>query len=139
MKWRRHPIFRNYLFSTLGEVKRVDGRFVNVFESGRYLKITITGFGRRPLHRCILEAWEGFAKSNECVRHLDGDRYNNRLCNLKWGSLSENAKDRTKHGTQNPPLSCRPRDRFHTPSHREKQPPRRRYKGVGCRNCGSKT
>jgi hypothetical protein len=34
----------------------------------------------------------------EC-RHLDGNRTNNRLENLRWGTSQENAEDRHRHGT----------------------------------------
>jgi len=33
------------------------------------------------------------------VRHLNGDRSDNRACNLAWGTVAENAQDREQHGT----------------------------------------
>jgi hypothetical protein len=36
----------------------------------------------------------------EC-RHLDGNPANNALKNLRWDSLSENRKDRNRHGIWN--------------------------------------
>lgn len=35
----------------------------------------------------------------EC-RHLNGNRLDNRLENLRWGTVKENAQDRQRHGTQ---------------------------------------
>lgn len=32
------------------------------------------------------------------VRHLDGDKHNNRAENLAWGTACENAEDRERHG-----------------------------------------
>jgi len=34
------------------------------------------------------------------VRHLDGDRLNPNAVNLAWGTRSENAQDRARHGTE---------------------------------------
>lgn len=51
------------------------------------------------LHRLICEAFHGpCADGMEC-RHLDGDKENNRACNLAWGSKAENENDRLAHGT----------------------------------------
>lgn len=33
------------------------------------------------------------------IRHLNGDKLDNRACNLAWGTAKENADDRTRHGT----------------------------------------
>lgn len=41
----------------------------------------------------------------EC-RHLDGDPSNNELANLKWGTASENQRDRARHGTSNAGERC---------------------------------
>jgi hypothetical protein len=51
------------------------------------------------VHRLVCEAFHGAPPTgrNE-ARHLDGDRSNNRACNLAWGSGSENATDRRRHG-----------------------------------------
>lgn len=58
------------------------------------------------LHRLILFAFVGpCPKGMEC-RHLDGNRHNNRIDNLVWGSHVENIDDRRKHGRNNgvPPI-----------------------------------
>jgi hypothetical protein len=52
------------------------------------------------VHKAVLLAFVGPKPEgcNEC-RHLDGNRLNNRLGNLCWGTYTENQEDRKRHGT----------------------------------------
>lgn len=43
----------------------------------------------------------GTRDKNQETRHLDGNRANNRLDNLIWGTKTENYADRHNHGTAN--------------------------------------
>ena len=55
------------------------------------------------VHTLVLTAFIGpkpFAPGIKYqTRHLDGNKKNNHLCNLKWGTAKENCDDRFKHGT----------------------------------------
>ena len=52
------------------------------------------------VHTLVLTAFVGPRPSPEIeVRHLNGVRSDNRLSNLAWGTASENAYDRVRHGT----------------------------------------
>jgi hypothetical protein len=70
---------------------------------GKYLGINIADAnGKRKtryIHRLMLESWDRPANLKEQCRHLDGNKFNNRLNNLAWGSAKENAKDKELHGT----------------------------------------
>lgn len=55
---------------------------------------------RFTIHRLVLTAFVGEPLKGQECRHLDGNRLNNQLSNLAWGSRSENAQDRLRHGTQ---------------------------------------
>jgi hypothetical protein len=50
------------------------------------------------VHRLILLTFRGACPQGQEARHLDGDRQNCRLRNLKWGTRSENRLDTVKHG-----------------------------------------
>ncbi len=53
----------------------------------------------RYIHQLVLEAFVG-PRPDRCeVRHLNGDRRDVRLANLRWGTRSENARDAVRHGT----------------------------------------
>jgi len=51
------------------------------------------------MHRLVLEAFIGPRPHKMETRHLDGDKTNNRLENLKWGTIEENWEDKRRHGT----------------------------------------
>lgn len=52
-----------------------------------------------PVHQLVLNTFVGKCPRGMECRHLDGNRINNKLKNLKWGTHSENMKDRIEHGT----------------------------------------
>lgn len=53
----------------------------------------------RYIHRLVLETFIGpCPKGMECL-HKDGNRANNKLNNLRWGTRSENVWDSIKHKT----------------------------------------
>lgn len=55
----------------------------------------------KRIHRLLLETFVGPCPEGMECRHLNGNRQDNRLCNLKWGTRSENVMDAVKHGTYN--------------------------------------
>lgn len=55
--------------------------------------------GTSAVHRLVLEAFVGPCPDGMETRHRDGNLFDNRLSNLKWGTPSENARDRVTHGT----------------------------------------
>lgn len=51
------------------------------------------------VHRLVLIAFVSKPPAGMQCRHLDGNKDNNHLDNLRWGTPKENAKDRDGHGT----------------------------------------
>lgn len=76
-----------------------------------YLRFQASMPGRRlsqttMVHRVVLEAFVGPCPEGLEACHYDGDRYNNRLENLRWASRTANVADSLRLGThvsQNPP------------------------------------
>ena len=100
-----------YEVSDLGRVKRI-----NVGREARerllkassntlgYLRVSLYRDGKgstRRVHRLVLEAFVGPCPEGEEGCHGDGDPANNRLVNLRWGTVSSNAIDRVAQGTHN--------------------------------------
>lgn len=52
----------------------------------------------RSIHSLVLEAFAGPRPKGRVVRHLNGVRTDNRLENLAYGTIQENADDRLLHG-----------------------------------------
>ncbi len=67
---------------------------------GGYYRVILWYSGKstsKSVHQMVLETYiRDKEKGQEC-RHLDGDKLNNSLCNLCWGSSSENSKDTISH------------------------------------------
>jgi len=99
-----------YAISSLGRIKRIlgsastyPGRILKPqLNKFGYLQVTLSQNGRRKtlkLHRLVLESFVGNCPDGmECL-HADGNRLNNKLTNLRWGTKSENAQNAIRHGT----------------------------------------
>lgn len=95
-----------YDVSNLGRVrKNNDGQKVllKINFSGPYGKVGLYPPGKkgltRQVHRLVCTAFHGQGKEMQVVRHLNGNRHDNRAENLAWGTPEENRKDTQLHGT----------------------------------------
>jgi hypothetical protein len=79
------------------------GKDIKQFVSNTYLSVKLSRAGVTKTtytHELVLLAFEGYRPSMDerCeIRHLDGNKFNNALSNLKYGTISENAADRKLH------------------------------------------
>ena len=99
-----------YEVSNLGNVRSLPNRTrsgvralsLNRFKTG-YLYVNLysgTSEKRKALvHRLVAEAFIGTAPEGSEVCHNDGNRSNNRVENLRYGTRIENQADRLLHGT----------------------------------------
>jgi hypothetical protein len=56
----------------------------------------------KPVHQMVLETFVGPRPEGMVCRHLDGNPSNNRLENLRWGTVQENMADMDRHGRRPP-------------------------------------
>jgi len=67
-----------------------------------YMRVCLTVHNkqrRKKVHTLVLTAFYGERPSSFVCRHLDGDKTNNELPNLTWGTQAENIEDQRRHGT----------------------------------------
>lgn len=104
--WRPVPDWPTYEVSNLGRVRNASTLrplTLQVFERDPYPAVVLKQKPRKPVrfrvHVLVLLAFAGHKPSPESqARHLDGNRKNNRIDNLTWGTPVENCADRTGHG-----------------------------------------
>lgn len=94
--------FPKYRVNELGEVFGPRGKLKPQITHKGYLRVCLrNGEVKRyaPIHTLVLEAFVGPRPDRHQGRHLSGDKTDNSLGNLCWGTGSENYDDKRKHGT----------------------------------------
>jgi len=83
---------------------------VQVPDDHGYPSVRVTVDGKRrhlAVHRLVAFVHlPPRPSSSHEVRHLDGSKINNHANNLAWGTRSENALDRQRHGTEKGPSNA---------------------------------
>lgn len=119
MSFRRHV--RPYLMR--GALKSPDGYRMVQLRDG------ISGGRLRLVHCLVAEAFIGPRPEGSQVRHLDGDKSNNIVSNLTYGTASENAYDQVRHGVHHVAR------RTHCPQGHEYSPQNTYIHKLGGRRC----
>lgn len=118
-QWAQIPGFPGYEVSDAGRVKSLPrpvlkynpkvnavithqraGRVMRAARSRGYPRVNLCIAGKPQkvyVHRLVMLAFVGPSVMD--VRHLNGKRDDPRLCNLAYGTPSENAEDARQHGT----------------------------------------
>ena len=109
-EWKRIAVYSDYEISTHGRVRSFQRNW-----NGRMMKQVTNHRGYRmiglrsalhkqrhiSIHLLVLAAFVGPRPSREMEgAHLDGDKDNNHIANLKWVTRKENQSHRKLHGTQ---------------------------------------
>lgn len=79
------------------------GRVLKQTKSGpagkQYLHVSLGSANSRKVHRLVLLAFVGPCPPGMEACHNNGDRFDNRLSNLRWDTRSANNLDKNAHGT----------------------------------------
>lgn len=70
--------------------------------TGGYQFVTLRHDGRArpmPIHKLVLTTFVGPCPDGMECRHLDGNKVNNHVLNLAWGTAKQNGADKALHGT----------------------------------------
>lgn len=99
------PGFPNYTITKSGVVRSLKrNKTLTPFEwSTGYLYVSLSINGRkgsRSVHTLILTTFVGLRPKGFQAAHLNGDRKDNRLSNLKWVTPKENCNHKVAHGTK---------------------------------------
>lgn len=86
--WKPIPELLGYSVSNKGRIRKDEtGQIMVLSKNGGYCRITIT----KNVHRLVAKAFLNQPDEEQCwVDHIDGNRSNNNVENLRWVTPSEN-------------------------------------------------
>ena len=100
--WKRYPQFPNYFVNKDGRIVNERTRKILIpSERNGYLRINFYynhSNYKRSLHRVLYETFIGKIPDNMMVDHIDGNRSNNNIDNLRLVTQSENMTNAMKNG-----------------------------------------
>jgi hypothetical protein len=113
-----------YEVSTLGRIRSLDrpqrvcgsgistqkGQILKQWKQGNYMycDLRLPGIKQKArVHVVVLETFVCARPDGMIACHGNGNSTDNRLCNLRWGSHHDNAKDKILHGTHKYGELCR--------------------------------
>ena len=103
------PGYPDYKVSNFGNVYSIRNDIIlkPKKHSKGYLKVQLNNSKQFFIHRLVLITFIGEPpKGRPQTRHLDDDKTNNKLSNLRWGSQSENEDDKRYVGTYHLRANC---------------------------------
>jgi hypothetical protein len=115
VSWRQVPFWPGYEVSDTGLVRswKPQRNFAKTPDSPRVLLQKTDKYGYKvvrlysngrskyvTVHRLVLFAFVVQEPIGKVCRHKDGNRSNNNLTNLEWGTPKENSADSLLHGTR---------------------------------------
>ncbi|MCP3683886.1 MAG: hypothetical protein GY861_14480 [bacterium] len=99
MRIKEHPDYLISMDGTVVSLKRMRAKILKpILNDKGYLIVGLDGKNKN-IHRLVLESFGGKCPEGMECCHIDGNRLNNNLENLKWDTHAENMKDKIKHGT----------------------------------------
>ena len=98
-EWRPVVNFEGYCVSNLGRVRSdrlcrgVQGRIMKINNCGMYLQVRLSKNKKATtcrVHRLVAEAFIPNPDGKKCVDHIDRNKQNNVISNLRWATYTDN-------------------------------------------------
>ena len=101
--WKEIPNFDDYMISNLGRVKSFKQNeeriMTNYLNAGYYAVLLTNNNGKKlnkNIHRLLAELFISNPDNLKCVDHIDTQKLNNNLSNLRWCTFSQNSCNKNK-------------------------------------------
>lgn len=88
-----------------GRVHPKNFKYLRQHTRNGYLSFNLSGNGARRagiIHLLVLSHFKSKRSNGLVCRHLDGDKLNNHIENLEWGTHADNTADDVLNGARNP-------------------------------------
>lgn len=101
---KKHTVFSDYLISNAGLVYSVKRcLWLHPYkDSHGYYQVSLFKDNKRTdklIHHLVLEMYGKPRQEGQVTRHLNGNKTDNWIENLQWGTSKENSEDMIKHNT----------------------------------------
>jgi len=97
MEWKRIDGYENYSVSSTGDVRNdTTGRIMKQKLDNGYCRLCLCKNNKKKfhlIHRLVSIAFIPLEVGRDCVDHIDGDKTNNSLTNLRWCTRQENQRN----------------------------------------------
>ena len=103
--WKEHPDINNLLVSTYGRIKTNDNKRIGISKDpSGYLRASVKIRNQRKwrrIHQLVMDTFKPQPMAGLVIDHIDDNRENNRLDNLRWVTNKENLQKAADQGRMN--------------------------------------